>query len=687
MFPYEIVPRERILESLDRADALLRWAFDDDDEIDDDDFDDDEINERLRDSAVRFALETYRHCAVAVESAEDLTLVRVLHRAIAVLLDHEDDHHETGHLSVVLSALTRLLRLGLPADKAIASLARHEDEQVRLSIASGLRPTGKQERALLVELLSDPVAPVRKAARMSLAEHGDAPWWAGKWSSCPASRLLPDEVEKAGPALREVSELLDAPVWELYGTKTTALGKLQRALRNLPPALALETLEMTAKPAQAYVVTKLVPILGESVQWPGGLDTYMALLRHWGDSAEGLSTCNSLVAIALSCPSDVRLELFRRCVALSKSDPLDESRSRYHTASWLAASVAGHIWPAEGPVTELLETILDAGRNDEPGDPSRQTELVSALFMAGVDCTEIYPRLFAARLEGYPAEWRGIGYRIDELLARAPTTRVRTFAEECLRAESEVTVAWGLEQLLGPAYDRKLDGSPKARVATFLASPVLRRRILASWDLTAKALPELRTMLTADELSYLEAGMVMESIARFFGGVAESIDIEDDFVPRALAWRQRVQKSAGVFLGPPSKRIPPTEAEWAAFERSRLADESGEIDERIRVFAHTLRPGPWTSRERVDLTAYMEHFRNDDCGASVGLHLAHALCAKPTLEHLALIDEVFSNCDPRARPLMKMAPARFRKAIGIAPSPPETPATSALPEEAWPGDD
>ena len=685
MFPYEIVPRERILESLDRADTLLRWAFDDD--IDDDDIDDDEIHDRLRDSAVRFALETYRHCAVAVESAEDLAQVRVLHRAIAVLLDHEHDHHETGHLSVVLGALTHLLRLGLPADKAIASLARHEDERVRLSIASGLRPTGPKERVLLDELVSDAVSTVRKAARASLAEHGDAPWWAGKWSSCPASRLLPDEAEKAGPALREVSELLDAPVWELYGTKPTALRKLQRALRDLPTPLALETLEMTAKPAQAYVVAQLVPILAEAVQRQGGVDTYMRLLEHWGPHPDGLSVRDSLITIAVSCPSPLRLEIFRRCVRLAESDPRDESRPRYHTAGWLAATVAGRIWPAEGPVTELLDAIFAAGRNDDPFAPSRRTEVVSALFLPGVDCTDIYPRLFRARLEGYPGEWNGIGYHIDQLLSRAPLTRVRPIAEECLHAESEVTVTWGLEQLLGPAYDRKLDGSPRARVATFLANPALRRRILASWGLTAKALPELRERLIADELSYLEGGAVMKSIARLFGGVAESVDVDESLLARELESRKSEQKSAGVFLGPPSKRLPPTEAEWAAFERARLADESGDLDERVRVFAHTLRPGPWTEREREDLIAYMEHFRSENCDASVGLHLAHALCAKPTLEHLAFIDEVFSNCDPRARPLMKKAPARFREAIGIAPSPPETPGTSAPPEEAWPGDD
>jgi hypothetical protein len=264
---------------------------------------------------------------------------------------------------------------------------------------------------------------------------------------------------------------------------------------------------------------------------------------------------------------------------------------------------------------------------------------------------------------------------------------VRQVAEECLHAEDEVTVTWGLEQLLGSAYDRKLDGSPRARVATFLSNLALRRRILASWGLTAKALPELRKLLLSGDLSYLEAGAVVESIARLFGGVAESVDVEDVLSTRELESRRREQKSAGVFLGPPSKRIPPTDAEWAAFERARLADESGELEERIRVFAHTLRPGPWTARERADLTAYMEHFRNDDCDASVGLHLSHALCAKPTREHLSLIDEVFSNCDPRARPLLKKDPVRFRKALGIEPNPPDISGTSAPTEEAWPGDD
>ncbi len=681
MFPYEIVPRERILESLDRADTLLRWAFADEDDDEDDD------DDRSRGAALRFALETYRHCAVAIESSEDPTLVRVLHRVISVLVDNEHDRHETGHLSVALNALTRLLRKGLPIDKATAALAEHDDDQIRLSLASGLRPTGPKERALLERLVSDPVTAVRKAARASLAEHGDAPWWAGKWASCPASRLLPHEIENAGPALRDVSDLLDAPSWELYGAESDTLPKLLHALRELPPALALEALEITSRPAHAYAIVKLVPILGEALRWEGGVDTYMRLLTHWASHTEGLSVRDATVAIAMASPSPVRLEVFRRCVALAISDPRDDSRPWYDTAGWLAATVAGHVWPAEAPVTELLEAIFKVGEGEERGFPSRQMELVNALLLPGVDCTEIYPKLFRARLDGYPGEWRPIGYRIDHLLARAPKSVVRPFAEECLRADSDATKTWGLEQLLGPAFDRKLDGSPRARVATLLAEPSLRRRILDSWGLTAKALPELRALLVADQLSYRDAGAVVESIARLFGGVAESVDVDDDRADHALAARTTEQKNAGVFLASPSKRIPPSEAEWAALDRARTADVSTAIDERVRVFAHTLRPGAWTTSERMDLVTYMEHFREGACDASVGLHLAHALCAKPTLEHLALVDEVLAHCDPRARPLLKKAPARFRKVLGIAPSPPDNAAPTTTTDEPWPGDD
>ena len=683
MFPYEIVPRDRILESLDRADTLLRWAFADEDDEDDDD----DEQDRSRGTALRFALETYRHCAVAIESSEDPTLSRALHRVITALVDHEHDRHETGHLGVALSALTRLLRKGLPVDKATAALAEHDDEQVRLSLASGLRPTGPKERALLENLVSDPVTAVRKAARASLAEHGDAPWWAGKWASCPASRLLPHEVEKAGPALSEVSDLLDAPSWELYGAESTALSKLSNALRELPPALALEALEITSKPAQAYAIVKLVPILGEALRWEGGIDTYMRLLAHWASHSEGLSVRDATIAIASAGPPPVRLEIFRRCVALAISDPRDDSRPWYDTAGWLAATVAGHVWPAEAPVTELLEAIFRVGEGEERGYPSRQMELVNALLLPGVDCTEIYPKLFRARLEGYPGEWRSIGYRIDHLIARAPKSVVRPVAEECLHSDSDATKTWGLEQLLGPAFDRKLDRSPRARVASFLANPALRSRILDSWGLTAKALPELRALLVADQLTYLEAGAVVECTARLFGGVAESVDVDDDRAERVLASRTTEQKNAGVFLASPSKRTPPTEAEWAALDRARAADVSTSIEERIRVFAHTLRPGPWTANERMDLVAYMEHFREGSCDASVGLHLAHALCAKPTLEHLTLVDEVLAHCDPRARPLIKKAPVRFRKVLGITTSPAENTAPTTPLDEPWPGDD
>jgi hypothetical protein len=536
-------------------------------------------------------------------------------------------------------------------------------------------------------LVADPVAAVRKAARASLAEHGDAPWWAGKWTTCPASRLLPEEVEKAGPALREVSDLLDASSWELYGTEAAGLAKLARSLRDLPPALALEALEIASKPAQAYAIVKLVPLLGEALLWEGGIDTYMRLLTHWASHTEGLSVRDATIAIAMTAPAPVRHEIFRRCVALAISDPRDDSRPWYDTPGWLAATVAGHVWPAEAPVTELLEAIFRVGEGEERAYPSRQMELVNALLLPGVDCSEIHPKLFRARIEGYPAEWRTIGYRIDHVLASAPKSVVRPIAEECLHADSDTTKTWGLEQLLGPAFDRKLDGSPRAKVASLLANPSLRRRILESWGLTAKALPELRALLVSDQLSYRDAGAVVECIARLFGGVAESVDVDDDRAERVLASRATEQKNAGIFLASPSKRTPPTEAEWAALDRARSRDVSTEIDERVRVFAHTLRPGAWTASERSDLVTFMEHFREGNCDASVGLHLAHALCAKPTLEHLGLVDEVLAHCDPRARPLLKKAPVRFRKVLGIAPPPPEDAPPTGTGDELWPGDD
>jgi hypothetical protein len=691
----EIATSAEIRAIFERATELLArlpgWV--------DDAGDDEDQDERVRSNnlSIYCATEALRFCAVAAAALREPGLGDIVVGVVDHLTDFESraaNHHRTA-----FEALSDLLAAGLRADKQVCGLAQSENAELREAVARGLRPLGDQERALLEQLASDPVAAVRKSAKKSLAGAAEVPWWNGKWKSDPAVRLLPGESASCGPALRRASELLELSSHALGNGD--ALAELVGELGKLPGELAVEAIEQVCRASERYQLKSLQPLVLHMLERAEGLAAFERLVEHWGRSDAGLHHRDALPKIALAAPSETRLALWQRLIALVTAAPIGERSAVSRSPAFLAGAIAGEIWPPEVDVSPVLDAVL-ALHDDSLGpykhDYARR-HVAAALVLPGVDPAPVLGRLVEARLAGYPGAWKGIGDVADALLARAPREVIRETAERALPSKDAPTLAWALGQLLGAAFDPALDGSPCERAGVLLAEPRLRAVILEHDRLVDRVLPVLRSELRRDLLSCAEAVETFEGIARLYGGLAVTSALEHarrtgepaEALERS---RREAQAKVSVFLGPPELAGPPTQAEWEALRRARAANEPAEVEERSSLWRRTLSEGPWTPQERAELETLMGHFRAGEVDA-LEYDLAAGIGSKPDLELLPLLDEIVARCNTDMRPLAKRYRADARKALGIAP--PEKKATKHaqkagaeaddLPGGAWNDDD
>jgi hypothetical protein len=667
MTRHEIATKAEILAIFERSNDLLNSLLDEDE-------DEDRDREREREHArgIDFVLEALRFCSVAAAALGDPSLGEVVMTASDVAEqfdDHAEDHHHT-----IAFSLSVLLDAGLAVDKHVRAFATSPEAQRREAVASGLRPRGEAERALLDLLAADPVAAVRNAAKKSLATVIEVPWWTGKWKSDPAARLLPGELETCGPALRRISEILDHSFYAIVMQDDVGPAELIAELAKLPGALAVEVIEHFCRSAERYFLKNAAPLFHLMFEREGGIEALERLIEMWGRADDGMLVHKDVTAIVRSAAPAPRLAVCTRLLALVAAAPASERVSLRRSPAWLAGAIVGNAWPPDVDVTPVLETALALGEEElaEHARDYARFQLADALAIAGMDPTPLLGRLVEARVAGYPGPWAGLGRAADVLLDRAPIAVLRSTAERALASEDVATIQWAAKHLLGAAFDAGTDGPPLERVRVLLAQPRLRSALVSDHGLVDRALAVLRSELRQGALSYAEAVETIEGIGRLHGGLAPvgmhshigrtSPARAEEIEQKRLQARQAV----GAFLGPPELGGPPIEEEWAALRRAYAtypADSADDLEKRANLWSKTLSDGPWTPEERAVLDQTLATLRAGR--PEVGFALGSALLCKPDADLFPLFDDVVALCEDHSRPLLKLYRADARETLGL----------------------
>src|SRR5690606_30628101 len=109
----------------------------------------------------------------------------------------------------------------------------------------------------------------------------------------------------------------------------------------------------------------------------------------------------------------------------------------------------------------------------EAGDAAKIDYAVGSLAKAfgrgGAHLGPLLDRFVEAKLAGFPGAWKALSYTVTKALESASPERLRAVAERALAAPEVATVAWGIEQLIGPAHDPARDPAPHVFLAACLA--------------------------------------------------------------------------------------------------------------------------------------------------------------------------------------------------------------------------
>lgn len=320
-------------------------------------------------------------------------------------------------------------------------------------------------------------------------------------------------------------------------------------------------------------------------------------------------------------------------------------------------------------LTPLLDLMLGLPDTDEPHAIDWVAYGLGEAFDAeGADPTPILDRALAARLAGYPGPWKRLGRRIDKLLARAPASAVRPFAQRTPESDDKGSVTWAMEQLLGPAHDPAVDPPVTALLERFLGDLRYRRVVIETAAINRRALPLLRAELRAGTLDHGTAITTMNLIGDAYGGVVAPMMRSwsgrgrGDASEEAEAARQLVRAELEAFLGPPELRGPPTDAEWTLLRglRARRADVDGvELD----CLFGALPPGPWSPEDRAFLDDAIARFDPEEEGAVYRLGMA--LAAKPTLDTYPLFAAIIARASKGARRYLGLSQQDAADALGV----------------------
>jgi hypothetical protein len=623
--------------------------------------DDDDRDQRRRDKEqIEAAVEALRFCAVAAGHLGEPALLPFIAQAIDVC-DRFDDHAE-DHRTMLGHGLTRLLDRGAPVDADVRELAIHDDARIRAAVARGLRPRGDAEIALLEALSIDAIAEVRNAANKTLSTVRDVPWWAGKFASDPLARLSEAEALRHKPAFERISAMLDQPRYALVKSE----GELVEHVASLPDLLAVELAEKVLSGTDPYR-TRFIALGTMMLARPGGVDALARLCALWNDDngyVDGKETAKMLMPLA----DDARVAACMQLATLAVGLPEKARTSQTGSAGRLLGETAGHAFPAGADLTPLLDLMLGLPPVEEEYAIDWVAYGLGEAFDAdGADPTPILDRALAARLAGYPGAWKRLGRHIDTLLARAPASAVRPFAERALESDDDGSIKWALEQLLGPTHDETRDPPKTELVARFLGDPRYRKAVIETAALSQLAIPLLRAELRAGTLDFATAVTTMNLIGEVYGGVvAPSMRpvgrSRSDASEKAESQRRARREELEAFLGPPDLRGPPTDEEWTQLRELRALRAAVPGEELDCLFG-ALPSGPWSPEDRAFLDQAIARFDLQDGGALIRLGMV--LASKPTLDTYPLFGALLARAPRESHKLVRLSHQDAADALGL----------------------
>ena len=578
----------------------------------------------------RCAFEALRFCAAAAAFTKAPGLAPLL----AAVMDDavEADREAEGDLSVLTGGLEAALRAGGRLD-AVEDLLDHAEPSVRRAVAAGLRVAGREERAALEKLARDRDPDVRGAARATL---GDVPWWMGKWSRDPLSLLDHGEAERHRAALEELSALCDKRRWKLTEDDEV----MARLAATLPDALAVDFAETALSTLSAEGTER--PLLGAMMMTKaGGVEALLRLLDRWCELPH-FSVREAHLAMVAALPPEPRLAL---CMTLAeRAAAMADGPEEQHERAQILGSLAAKAFPRDAEMEPLLALVLRIPRPDEGGYDRLGRTLAEPL----VDATSLPPamlsQIFEAFVAGCPGTFCHLRRVAEARFEKLPPAELRAYAERAALSAGDEAAVWGLEKLLGSAYDPTRD-PPKPALAARLCEDPRRRALLGDrYGTRGMIAPHLRAALRRGEADLHTALAAVETTGELWGGVIDFIHGRSharDPAPVEES-RRKSREQLGELLGPPALHGPPTEEEWAQLRAAR-ARHLRWTPRDVHVAMGVLPPGPWHPEDRALLERALRAAEEED--TSLARWIAPILCEKPDQDLLPLFAELEALCE------------------------------------------
>jgi hypothetical protein len=581
------------------------------------------------------ANEALRFCAISAQALGDASLLILLVEAAEAAAPFSDPYDNCSNMLAVATGIRGLLADAAEVPEELGELCQHSNYEIRAKMAEGLVPRSTKEIELLELLAADPVTQVRSAAKKSLASRGEVPWWAGKFSFDPLSRLSPEESIVFKPVLEGISAVCNKPYYQ-----EEHAGQLIALVEKLPPVLVVDIAELCLSRYEVASSGHLYPLGTLLFSRGGGVAAALRLVQRWVNAEwGGVHGGEKLAKMITPLPAAERLSLCLQFLQVLQDPPkLTPGRLRKDPLELLSGVIAS-AWPSHEDPTPVLEAIFSIPERGSEQRSSIRYDLLQLFAREDIDISSIQERVVEAFLSGCPGPWKLIGGHIETLLKRLPTELMRTTAERAITNEDKKIVRWGLWQLTGTAHRPELDLPKPELIKTFMTHPRFRELIFEDSALGRMALPLLRTELREGKLGFLDTAIVMNCIDSVYGGLLDITD--DDELPNE--YQKENQKKVGELLGPEELRGVPTDEEWRRYRA--LRDEATLRVESSDEWRTALKIYPVGVRDPQDRAFLVRAIERSRAGADQGdLRLAMSLAsANPVAEDLPFLDELIQR--------------------------------------------